>query len=73
MAVTVRSASIRLQSDASSFEHDETLIGAGFGFEVQVRRYLSARMDIGFALDESARLGVDKGDAELHFSVTGLY
>lgn len=64
-------------SDDLAFERDETLIGAGFGFELAIRRNLRARVDFGWALEEvEDQIGqtiVDTGDNEVHFALTLAY
>jgi hemolysin activation/secretion protein len=62
-------------SDAVTGESDETLVGAGVGFEFQFKRNLQARLDWGFALsdiDASAE-PVDAGDNRVHFVLTVSY
>jgi hemolysin activation/secretion protein len=62
-------------SDAVPGESDETLVGAGVGFEFQFKRNLQARLDWGFALsdiDASAE-PVDAGDNRVHFVLTVSY
>ncbi len=56
-------------------ENDHTLIGAGVGTELTIKRNLSLRMDLGFALQDvkDEAQTVNAGDARLHFSVTVLY
>lgn len=57
-------------------EQEERLLGVGFGAEVRFKRFVTARVDYGFALKE-VDLGnnesVDNGDDQVHFSVTLLY
>ncbi len=62
-----------VQSDRQRFEKNQTLLGTGLGMELRVRRNLSSRLDLGFAMLDDRRLGVSTGDARLHFSVTGMY
>jgi hemolysin activation/secretion protein len=61
-----------VNSDRKVFEQDETLIGAGLGLELQVLRYLNARVDWGFVLQDIELPGedVEVGDNRLHFVVT---
>lgn len=61
-----------VNSDRKVFEQDETLIGAGLGLELQVLRYLNARVDWGFVLQDIKLPGedVEVGDNRLHFVVT---
>jgi hemolysin activation/secretion protein len=60
-------------SDAFAFENDETLLGAGVGFELQFRRNLSVRVDWGFVLNELDSADVDQGDDRVHFVATFLF
>jgi len=62
-------------SDPRPGEFDHTLIGAGVGAELQFKRNLSVRLDLGFALEaiDDEPDTVDSGDARLHFSMTLLY
>ncbi len=61
-----------LNSDRLSYEHDETLIGAGVGLELLVKRNFSLRAEFGVTLD-AIEDEVDVGDSEFHFSATILY
>jgi hemolysin activation/secretion protein len=56
-------------------ENDHTLVGAGVGTELAVKRNLSVRLDLGFALQDvkDEPETVKAGDARLHFSLTVLY
>ena len=56
---------------ALSFEDSETLIGAGVGVELQIKRNLNVRLDWGFVLNEAG--DNDSGDNRLHFVMTLLY
>ncbi|CAE7262685.1 mscS [Symbiodinium necroappetens] len=58
--------------DALPFEGDETLIGAGVGVELSIKRTFSARLDWAWALRdaETADDRVDSGDNELHLVFT---
>ena len=60
-------------SDPFAFELDQDLMSVGIGLELQAFRNLSIRADIGFPLDEGDMLDVDRGDPEVHFSITTLY
>jgi hemolysin activation/secretion protein len=60
-------------SDPFAFESDETLVGAGIGFEFQFRRNVSVRVDWGFVLNEIEGAGVDQGDDRVHFVATFLF
>lgn len=59
-------------SNRQSIERDQTLVGAGIGLELLVRRNLSVRVDWGFALDSltTDTETVDSGDNRLHFVAT---
>ena len=63
--------------DRFTFERDETLVGAGFGFELAIRRNLRARADFGWALaevvDQNGQVIVDQGDNEIHLLLTLAY
>jgi hemolysin activation/secretion protein len=52
-------------------ENDETLVGVGVGTELQLKRNISVRVDVGWALDEVDQ--TDVGDSEVHFVGTILY
>lgn len=63
-----------MPSDPLFFERDETLLGAGAGVELQLLRYLTARLDWGVALsDVAGGLLADVGDQEIHLLFTLLY
>lgn len=66
-----------INSDRRSFEADQTLVGAGVGVEVALRRNLSFRGDFGVALntlDDAAGNEIENsGHNEFHFVVTVLY
>lgn len=55
------------------FESDETLVGAGVGAEFSFRRRFTARVDWGFAMEDTEDKSVESGDNEIHFSVTALF
>jgi hemolysin activation/secretion protein len=68
------------------FEEAEHLLSAGLGTELRLERYVTARLDYGIALRKQGskivqaptggsftRPAVEKGDGELHFSLTFLY
>lgn len=66
----------------SSFESDETLVGAGLGAELQIARNFNLRIDWGVALDEITGRSEDgaviddpisKGSSQLHIALTLLY
>lgn len=56
-------------------EDDFTLVGTGVGAELQFKRNLTMRLDLGVALEEvdDPANEVRAGDTRLHFSVTVLY
>jgi hemolysin activation/secretion protein len=56
-------------------ENDHTLVGAGIGTELQWKRNVDLRLDLGFALEDvnNEAETVKAGDARLHFSLTLLY
>jgi hemolysin activation/secretion protein len=58
-------------SDRLSFEENETLVGAGIGFEVQVLRNFNLRTDLGFPLKDAGE--TEAGEPRLHFVGTLLY
>jgi hemolysin activation/secretion protein len=62
-----------IQNDRLASERDETLVGAGFGLELRVRRNFTIGLDLGFPLESGRELDVDTGNPELHFSLTALY
>lgn len=61
-----------INSNRQSFETDETLLGAGVGFDINYKRYLNIRTDFGWALD-----GIDgqvkSGASRVHFVATLLF
>lgn len=62
--------------DALFFENDETLVGVGVGFEAQLKRNLTVRVNYGMALTRigtGAGVVTDVGDSRLHFSATVVY
>jgi hemolysin activation/secretion protein len=61
------------QNGSFASERDETLVGAGLGVEVRVRRNFTVALDLGFPLKSGHAIDVDTGDPELHFSLTALY
>lgn len=54
-------------------EFDATLVGAGIGAELVVKRNLSVRLDWGFALKGVEERNIDAGSNRLHFVLTLLY
>ena len=54
-----------------SQEHDQTLVGAGVGLELQVRQNVTVRVDWGVALhdveSETGDTSVNSGDSRVHF------
>ncbi|MCC6679072.1 MAG: ShlB/FhaC/HecB family hemolysin secretion/activation protein [Phycisphaerales bacterium] len=63
------------QSKKISGEHNDSLVGTGFGLELQVRRNLFIRSDVGWVLDEISDpdTTVSVGSSRLHFSATFVY
>ncbi len=66
-----------MNSDRRDFEVDHTLIGAGVGIEVAIRRNFNVRVDWGFALNGLENsIGesiVNSGSSRVHFAATILY
>lgn len=60
-----------INSRRLSFEENETLVGAGIGGELQLKRNLNLRIDWGVALDGTRR--TDSGDSRVHFLATILF
>ncbi|MFQ5514154.1 MAG: hypothetical protein ACE5FG_06900 [Myxococcota bacterium] len=60
-------------SDPQFLEESQTLLSAGFGAELQLWRNIVARVDLGFALRDLDRRGVESGDSETHVSIMTLY
>lgn len=66
---------------AANNEKSNTLVGAGVGVELRFRRFVTARVDYGVALLDAEELDLggnsidvtDRGDDQVHFSVTLLY
>ena len=58
-------------SDRASFEIDETLLGTGVGFELNIKNNIRFRGDWGIALEDAG--AVDAGDSRFHFILTLLY
>ena len=58
-------------SDAQAGEDSATLASVGFGVELSLKRNLTLRWDLGWALREVRE--VEKGDAESYFSATLRY
>ncbi len=61
-----------ISSEAFSFEKSQTLMGTGFGIELQYRSNLSLRVDWGFALEDVPGQ-VESGSSEIHFAATIVY
>ncbi|MEO1584340.1 MAG: hypothetical protein AAFR96_07200 [Planctomycetota bacterium] len=62
-----------INTDPEAGEFDETLIGAGFGAGIDIRRNLSVRADWGFALEDLDSGRASSGDSEVHFVATLAY
>jgi hypothetical protein len=64
-----------VHNDVLSFERNVTVVGAGVGAEVLIRRNFNFRVDWGFALvgDNNGSEEVDPGDNRMHLSVMVLY
>jgi len=60
-------------SDAFSFEGGDTLVGAGIGAELAIKRNFNVRLDWGFALKEYESRGVASGANRLLVVATLLY
>lgn len=60
-------------SEPFSFEGGDTLVGAGIGAELAIKRNFNLRLDWGFALREYEDRGVEQGANRLIFSATLLY
>jgi hemolysin activation/secretion protein len=60
-------------ADQLSFENDETLAGAGVGFNVRYRRNLFITVDLGFALEDTEYEYVTAGSSQVHISATLLF
>ncbi|MFN0012414.1 MAG: hypothetical protein ACKVS8_12315 [Phycisphaerales bacterium] len=58
-------------NDRLSFERDDTLIGLGGGVELQVRRNLNVRVDVGVAAEDTQ--ATQSGDVRVHFVGTLLF
>ncbi|MEL6797351.1 MAG: hypothetical protein AAFO89_11090, partial [Planctomycetota bacterium] len=62
-----------IANDAEAAEFDETLLGAGVGIGVDIRRNVSVRADWGFALSDLDSGRASSGDSEVHFVATIAY
>ncbi len=62
-----------INSNRKTYEHDETLLGAGMGLEFQFRRNLIIRADWGWALESLTNNNVTSGSNRIHFVATLLY
>ncbi len=61
-------------NQAAVNEFDQSLLSAGFGFEVQFRRNLNVRVDYGFVLEGlEGSTSVERGDGRIHFVGTLLF
>ena len=67
----------RTSHKRSVYEDNNTLVGTGLGVEFQFKRYVSLRLDWGYALRDVESLGGTKstgaGDSKLHFMATFIY
>lgn len=61
-----------VNSDRKSFEHNETLVGAGVGMDILFKRFVSVRLDWGWALRDVPG-EVSAGDNKFNFVVTIQY
>jgi hemolysin activation/secretion protein len=62
-----------INSKRLAFESDETLVGAGIGVELLLRRNINVRLDWGFALRDARDGAAKSGDSRLHFVATLLF
>jgi hemolysin activation/secretion protein len=63
-----------IRSDPTAFELNETLLGAGLGVELQLKRNLSARLDYGWILKSlETSSNQQTGDGRVNFAVRVLY
>ncbi|MGP1272565.1 MAG: hypothetical protein ACTS22_04470 [Phycisphaerales bacterium] len=62
-----------INNDAEAGEFDETLLGAGVGIGLDLRRNLRVRADWGFALSDLDDGTTTSGDSEIHFVATLAY
>lgn len=59
--------------DRLTFEEDEDLLGVGLGVELQILSNLNLQVEWGRAMKELESEGVERGDDEIHFSLTLMY
>ncbi len=62
-----------INNDPEATEFDETLLGAGVGLGLDIRRNVSVRADWGFALEDLDSGRSSSGDSEVHFVATIAY
>lgn len=62
-----------VKADRQPFETNETLIGAGIGFEFLYRRNVNIRVDWGVALEDTNNGITDAGSNRIHFVATFLF
>lgn len=66
-----------LNTDRETFEHDQTLVGAGIGAELLITRRFRARVDWGFVLNgldgNEVCQDVDYGDNRVSFELTLVF
>ena len=60
-------------ADELSFEDEESLVGAGVGVELHLKRNIRLRLDWGFVLDEIENRNVNSGANRAHFSATIVF
>lgn len=64
-----------VNEDPLAFESNATLVGAGVGGELAIKRNFSLRLDLGFVLNEASNdvTREEEGDSRLHAQITILY
>jgi hemolysin activation/secretion protein len=63
-----------IRSDPTAFEVNETLLSAGLGVELQLKRNMSARVDYGWILKSLVTDNNQQvGDGRVNFAVRLLY
>jgi len=56
-----------------SFEHNQSLLSSGIGFELLYKEHVKLHIDLGFALKRARFDDVQSGDNELHISLVFVY